>query len=634
MGVVWQALVANFSILTVVILGWTFAQSWLETKSRPYRRTVFTAMMVVGVVVSMSMAAHITPGVFFDLRASFLVIAAFFGGPITALIVACVAIAFRSIVGGSGMWPGVLGILLYTLLGLWANRRLRWLDPQPHVLALMSLGVAFIGMSLTATLASVAPLAALLNFGLPAAILNAVATFGAGLVISQAGRVRNERHMLRAAIKEAPDFFYVKDRGSRLVAANQTVANHNGFDRPEDMRGKSDYDLTSEERADQLFAAEQDLMQSEVPQLGVEEEIVDRDGARRWFVTSKVPLHDQEGTIVGLVGVSRDVTERRHLDQALAESRNLFSRALSEMSDGLAMFDKDGVLMFCNDRYRSSFPRTSNARQPGTHLRTILETVVKTGEQVGVTVESGEAWINAVLASLRSGGEEEVELFDGRWLHVRTRPADDGSAFVVVSDATKIKSSENSLRELTRQLRALAATDGLTGLLNRRAFDAALDAEWLSSARSSKPLSLLIADVDNFKAYNDLYGHQSGDECLRAVGRCLSGFARRPGDIAARYGGEEFVILLPDTDEDGAFFIAEAVRQGVRELALPNEAVRRKVVTISIGVATSIGSTDLAGSADLLARADKALYTAKAAGRDRVTGWRDTGTFHSGRVAS
>ena len=633
MDVVWQALVANFSIFTVVILIWTFAQSWLETKPRPYRRIVFTVMMAVGVVTSMSAAARINAGVLFDLRAAFLVVAAFFGGPITALAVAGAAIAFRSIVGGSGTWPGVLGIVLYTLLGLWANRRHRWLDPQPKILALMSLGVAFIGMSLTAVLASGSPLHALLSFGVPSAILNCAATFGASLLITQAGRVRNERHLLAAAIKEAPDFFYIKDRSGRFIGANQTVASFNGFARPEEMKGKSDYDLTSEERADALFAAEQDLMLSKVPQLNMEEELTGANGIKQWFVTSKVPLHDQEGSIVGLVGVTRDVTEQRRLNAALTESRNLFSRALAEMSDGFAMFDKDGVLVFCNQRYRDSFPRTGDLRQPGVHLRTILEAVLARGEQVGNAPESGEAWIEAVLASLREGGEEEVQLFDGRWLQVRTRPAEDGSAFVVVSDATKIKTSESDLREMTQQLRTLATTDGLTGLMNRRAFDTALDTEWLRAARSTKPLGLLMVDVDNFKAYNDLYGHQGGDECLRTVGRSLSVLARRPGDIVARYGGEEFVILLPETDEDGAFFIAEAIRQGVRDLAIPHDGSKKKVLTVSIGVATSLGSTNLGASADLLARADKALYTAKSAGRDKVTGWRNTGTFESRREA-
>jgi diguanylate cyclase (GGDEF)-like protein/PAS domain S-box-containing protein len=632
MDIVWQALVANFSIFTVVILTWTFAQSWLETKSRPYRRAVFTAMMAVGTIVSMSVAAQLHPGILFDLRAAFLVISAFFGGPITALVVAGSATASRFILGGTGMWPGVLGILLYSLLGLWVHGQLRWLDPRPQVLALMSLGVALVGISLTVALAA-EPLTALLNAGLASAALNCVATFGAGLLITQAGRARNERNLLRAAIKEAPDFFYVKDRSGHLTAVNQTLATYHGFARPEEMRGLSDYDLTSEERADALFAAEQDLMLSKVPQLDMTEEVTAPDGSQRWFTTSKVPLHDQEGGIAGLVAVTRDVTERRRIDAALEESRNLFSRALAEMSDGLAMFDKDGVLVFCNRRYRSSFPLTGEGRQPGTDLRTILEAVVACGEQKGVTAENGQAWIETVLASLRTGGEEEVELFDGRWLQVRTRPAEDGSAFVVVSDATTIKASETSLRKSTEQLRTLATTDGLTGLTNRRAFDTALDSEWQRAVRSTKPLSLLMIDVDNFKTFNDLYGHQAGDECLRLVARALSGLARRPGDVVARYGGEEFVILLPETEEDGAFFIAEGVREAVRDLAIEHEGSKKKVVTISIGLATSIGSADPGACALLISQADNALYTAKSAGRDKVMGWRNADTVENGRVA-
>jgi diguanylate cyclase (GGDEF)-like protein/PAS domain S-box-containing protein len=634
MDVAWQALIANFSIFTVIILTWTFAQSWLETRPRAYRRYVFTAMMAAGIVVTMSVSAQLSAGVFFDLRAAFLVIAAFFGGPITAVIVTVVAIAYRAMFGGQSVWVGVAGILLYSLLGLWAHRSTQWHDPQKRTLGLVSLGALTIGLSLTALFAPGDRIAALLFFGLPSGILNSLATLGGGLVILQAGLVRNERHLLRSAITQAPDFFYVKNRSSHLIAVNQTVATYNGFARPEDMKGKSDYDLFSEDRADESFAAEQDLMRSKIPQVEIEERLLGPDGAEHWFVTSKVPLHDQEGAIVGLVGVTRDVTERRRLDAALKESRNLLSRALAEMSDGLAMFDKNGVLVFCNERYRRSFPQTGEARQAGAHLRDILRLVVETGEQVGVTRENGDAWIEGILTTLHTGGEEEVALFDGQWLHVRTRPADDGSSFVVVSDATKIKSAETSLRKLTQQLRTLATTDGLTGLMNRRAFDAALDNEWLRASRSTKPLSLLMIDVDKFKTYNDLYGHQAGDECLRQVGRALQGLVKRAGDIAARYGGEEFVVVLPETDEDGAFFIAESIRQAIRDLAIAHTGVKRGVVTISIGLATSEGSTNLGAATDLIARADKALYTAKSAGRDRVTGWRDTASLESGRAAS
>jgi diguanylate cyclase (GGDEF)-like protein/PAS domain S-box-containing protein len=632
MDVAWQALVANLSIFSVAILIWIQAQTWLEGRPQRLQRLVFAAMMAAGVILTMSAPAQLHDGVLFDLRGAVLATAAVFGGPITAAVATVLAVVFRLLLGGDGTWPGIAGILLASLLGVWAHYRIQWRDPQRGIVVLLSVGVAATNLISTALLAPVVPIAALLEFGLPAAFLNGIAAFGGILAILHDRAVRNERYLLRAAITQAPDFFYVKDRGSRLVAVNHTVAAYQGYAAPADMRGKSDYDLAPEERADTLFAAEQDLMRSKIPQINLEENLVAPDGTERWFVTSKVPLLDQEGGIVGLVGVTRDDTERRRLETELIESRNLFSRALAEMSDGLAMFDDKGDLVFCNERYRTNFPLTADVRRPGANLRDILRRVAETGEQLGITPENADDWIEAVFASLREGGEQEVELYDKRWLHVRTRPANDGSAFVLVSNVTSMKKAETHLRKLTEQLRALASTDGLTGLMNRRAFDTAFGTEWLRSGRSAKPLSVLMIDVDKFKTYNDLYGHQAGDACLRKVSQALEPLMRRAGDIAARYGGEEFVVLLPETDEDGALFIAQSLCDAVRDLAITHAGGNNGVVTISIGVATAPAPPNVAAP-DLIARADQALYAAKASGRDRAAVWTGATSMLAQRAA-
>ncbi|WP_414471853.1 diguanylate cyclase [Microvirga sp. M2] len=183
-------------------------------------------------------------------------------------------------------------------------------------------------------------------------------------------------------------------------------------------------------------------------------------------------------------------------------------------------------------------------------------------------------------------------------------------------------------RELSRreqveaELAILAATDGLTGLANRRTFDSRLEIEWLRAARDGIPLSLLLIDVDQFKAYNDLYGHQQGDACLRKVTAVIAGGVTRPGDFVARYGGEEIVVLLPDTNEDDAIRVAEKIRAGVEALALHHEAnAPTYTLTISIGSVTQRPATDrsLAGPAGLIDMADKALYQAKQSGRNRVS---------------
>lgn len=175
--------------------------------------------------------------------------------------------------------------------------------------------------------------------------------------------------------------------------------------------------------------------------------------------------------------------------------------------------------------------------------------------------------------------------------------------------------------QVEAELAILATTDGLTGLANRRTFDKQLELEWLRAARQKTHVSLLLIDVDQFKAYNDIYGHQAGDECLRTIAKTIAGAARRPGDLVARYGGEELAILLPGADESDAAFIAEDLRAKVEALRVRHDAnPPSRILTISIGSATRIPSLDRSriGPDDLITLADSALYRAKQDGRNRV----------------
>ena len=177
-----------------------------------------------------------------------------------------------------------------------------------------------------------------------------------------------------------------------------------------------------------------------------------------------------------------------------------------------------------------------------------------------------------------------------------------------------------ALKQKTDLLESLASLDGLTGIPNRRNFSEAIDSEWRRAGRSGKPLSLIMADVDYFKAYNDHYGHGAGDDCLKYVATALANIPVRPGDLVARYGGEEFVAILPDTDFDGAKSVAEDFRSMVEALALPHaHSSVAGHVTISAGFATALLPRSKRWEA-LLEEADKMLYQAKRAGRNRVCG--------------
>ncbi|GGF14545.1 hypothetical protein GCM10011611_20440 [Aliidongia dinghuensis] len=175
------------------------------------------------------------------------------------------------------------------------------------------------------------------------------------------------------------------------------------------------------------------------------------------------------------------------------------------------------------------------------------------------------------------------------------------------------------LKRYQDMLERLSVLDGLTGISNRRRFDEVLDHEWLRARRQGTPLSLIIIDVDCFKAYNDNYGHAAGDDCLRKVANMLANTARRTMDLVARYGGEEFVVIMPETDAAGGIVIAETLRRSVQALALAHtHSPVTNVVTVSIGGATLVPARHAQGPEELVKLADVRLYEAKNAGRNRV----------------
>lgn len=190
---------------------------------------------------------------------------------------------------------------------------------------------------------------------------------------------------------------------------------------------------------------------------------------------------------------------------------------------------------------------------------------------------------------------------------------DDAGALIAVVETVRDITAQH---EAQQSLLTLAAEDGLTGLPNRRSFDELLKTEVRRASREDETLSLLMVDVDCFKAFNDTYGHQSGDDCLRAVAQAMAGALHRAGDTVARYGGEEFAVVLPKTDTAAALQIAERLRIAIEDLGIRHEGSRAsEVVTASLGAATGHGA-DL--DADrLVAAADSALYVSKHEGRNR-----------------
>jgi diguanylate cyclase (GGDEF)-like protein len=181
-----------------------------------------------------------------------------------------------------------------------------------------------------------------------------------------------------------------------------------------------------------------------------------------------------------------------------------------------------------------------------------------------------------------------------------------------------VKERTQLLENANQQLEILVNLDGLTGITNRRHFMERYAVEWKRACRSRTWISIVFADIDHFKIFNDTFGHQAGDECLRRVAHVFDASLHRPADLVARYGGEEFVAMLPETDSQGAIAVAEFMRHEVLNLKIQHaDSVDPNVVSASFGVASVLPDPGM-DSEDLLERADSALYRAKEAGRNRT----------------
>ncbi len=189
----------------------------------------------------------------------------------------------------------------------------------------------------------------------------------------------------------------------------------------------------------------------------------------------------------------------------------------------------------------------------------------------------------------------------------------------------RIAQMRQELSQVNHELKQLSELDGLTGIANRRRFDDYFEREFRRAIRENSELSLLLMDVDNFKSYNDYYGHQAGDDCLQQIASEAGSALKRPADLFARYGGEEFVAVLPNTPGEGAQFVATTLLKAVENLQIPHaKSPTAPVVTISIGYATlNTSRLDNINSKTLIEYADKALYQAKTSGRNHAECWNE-----------
>lgn len=348
-----------------------------------------------------------------------------------------------------------------------------------------------------------------------------------------------------------------------------------------------------------------------------------KSGKYIWLETSSKSIRDKNGNIKEVISVSRDITSRKKIEENLRIINKRFIAIFKNAGIGVVLRDKSGKLIAANTKY--------------------LEMLGYSKDEVKYTddiVYEEDRLQDQMLFKELVDGKREAYRLERRYVAKDNRilwadvtvtrmPEVEGDrifALATVNDITERKSSEHKLMELKDKFKELSLTDGLTQTANRRYFDEYIEKEWFDSAHKSRALSLILIDVDYFKAYNDTYGHIKGDECLKLVANTLKETLKQSNNFTTRYGGEEFAVVLPETDRIEAMHIAEKLRKNIESLMIPNiNSKAANYVTISAGVATTVPSI-IGHYKAFVGEADRALYAAKKNGRNRVEFMREYNT--------
>lgn len=316
--------------------------------------------------------------------------------------------------------------------------------------------------------------------------------------------------------------------------------------------------------------------------------------------------------------VQHEIAEKQTIKEQLNQSQALLTGVMSSSLDGVAAFEAernrwgkivDFRWLVANPTAMMTVNET-NETLPGTLL-------YDRRQLVGHLFEGLFELFVQVVENCTVMNKEHYYREDNSWFHIVAVKLNDGFA-MTFRDITEYKQMEISLKEVNEELQRQANIDSLTQIFNRRRFDEYLAQEWLRCSREKSNLALILCDVDYFKAYNDAYGHQSGDRCLRKVAQAMESVIKRPADLVFRYGGEEFAVILPSTSWEGALLVAEEVKEAIAKLEIPHTLSQvNDYVTLSMGV-TSIVPSKALQTQTLIETADIALYEAKALGRDRI----------------
>jgi diguanylate cyclase (GGDEF)-like protein/PAS domain S-box-containing protein len=356
------------------------------------------------------------------------------------------------------------------------------------------------------------------------------------------------------------------------------------------------------------------------PHSSYQREHVRPDGDRRLLLIEETPIegeHRSPGRLVTVV----DITDRQRHAAELEIARALLLRAVNSMSDGFVLFDADDRILLCNQVYTSMLEGAgaegafgSAESMTGMHVETIIRRQIEQGQPMPSEYAGDiERWVRDRVAQHRKAdGQPHLQkLAGGRWVQSIRHRTPDGGIVVLRSDITALKRSEQAAQELAHH-------DPLTGLPNRRLLYDRLERSLARAQRATAIVGVLLVDLDAFKPVNDTYGHETGDEVLRATAERLKG-CLRTADTVARFGGDEFVVVLDGLASPGdvAAVAGKIIDAVGRPIPLPSAAAPLVVVRIGCSIGVAMYPQDGADADTLIRLADAAMYQAKESGRGR-----------------
>ncbi len=459
---------------------------------------------------------------------------------------------------------------------------------------------------------------------------------------ARAQELQAKGRKLSYIIENHEDGFYEIDLKGHFVFFNRAIVNISGYTHDELVNINSNALVAPENlpEAKQLF---QDVLEKGTATDYVEINFQKKDGTAIFVKMTAALIKNFKGEPTGFQGFVRDITERRIHEEQQKRAQEQFDTINESLEGAVANANEKAVeAEIANIELNQIF----NTSLDGMWILDLERNVIRVNDSMTSMIGVTKAQIEGrkcydILAgyccqeqdcTVKQIKRKKIPILTDIELNTRgtlTPYSLTATPFYGIEsdlvgvlenfrDITERKKAEKTLKKANDELKRLATIDGLTDIANRRTMDECLEAEWRRIAREKSELAFILSDVDFFKKYNDTYGHQDGDECLKSVARALEGSVRRPADLVARYGGEEFAAILPNTDLKGAVLVAENIRKAVIDLQIEHRTSDVvPVVTLSLGVACVRPEPGQPREV-LLTTADQALYDAKAAGRNQV----------------